>query len=83
MFDLILGIKTLVNVGTILDFQNSTMQIDHAVVVMRPYNSFGQKYNMRVKAFQIYNMYVPPSTGTFTRNHPEPISTRKATKHTI
>ena len=35
------------------------------------------------KAFQTDNVYVPPSTVTFTRNHPEPTSTREATKRTI
>ena len=83
MFDLILGIETLANFGTILDFQNNTIQIDHAVVVMRPYKSLAQKSNMRVKAFQTDNMYVTPCAGTFARNHPEPISTREATKCTI
>ena len=38
---------------------------------------------MRVEAFQTDDMYVPPSTGTFARNYPEPISTREATKRTI
>ena len=83
MFDLILGIETLAKFGTILDFQNSTIQIDHAVVAIRPYKIFARKSNMHVKAFQTDNMYVPPSTGTFTRNHPEPTSTREATKRTI
>ena len=50
---------------------------------MRPYKSFDKKYNMRVEAFQTNDMYVPPNTGTFARNHPEPISTREATKRTI
>ena len=38
---------------------------------------------MRVEAFQTNDMYVPQSTGTFTRNYLEHISTWDATKHTI
>ena len=38
---------------------------------------------MCVKAFQTDNMYVLPSTGTLTRNHTEPISTRDGTKRTL
>ena len=38
---------------------------------------------MCVEAFQQDDMYVPPITGTFARNHPEPISTKEATKRTI
>ena len=83
MFNLILGIETLAKFGMILDFQNSTIHIDNAVVAMRPYTSFDKKSNIRVKAFQTNDMYVPPNTGTFARNHPEPISTREATKRTI
>ena len=83
MFNLILGIETLAKFGTILDFQNSTIQIDHAVVAMRPYTNLANESNMWVKTFNTDDMYVPPSTGTFTRNHPEPISTKEATKRTI
>ena len=83
MFNMILGIETLAKFGTILDLQNGTIQIDHAVVAMKPYKSFARKSNMRVEAFQTDNMYVPPSMGTFARNHLEPISTREATKRTI
>ena len=73
MFDLILGIETLAKFGTVLDFQEHTVQIDHAVVPMRPYTSLAQKYNMRVKAFQTEHTYVPSTTGTFARDDPEPI----------
>ena len=83
MFDLILDIATLAKCGTILDLQNNTIQIDHAVVAMRPYKSFAQKSDIRVEAFQTDDMYVPLSTGTFARNHPEPNSIRDATKRTI
>ena len=83
MFDLILGIETLAKFGTILDFQERTIQIDHAIVAMRPYTSIARKSNMRVKAFQTDDTYRPLSTGTFARNHPEPISTWDATKCTI
>ena len=38
---------------------------------------------MRFEAFQMNDMYVPPNTGTFARNHLEPISTREATQRTI
>ena len=38
---------------------------------------------MRVKVFQMDDMYVPTSTGTFARNRLEPISTQDATKRTI
>ena len=38
---------------------------------------------MRVEAFQTDNMYVPPSTDTFARNHPDSISTKESTKRTI
>ena len=35
---------------------------------------------MCVEAFQAEDMYEPPSTGVFARNHPEPISTWDTTK---
>ena len=50
---------------------------------MRPYTSLAQKSNMRVEAFQTEDVYVPPSTGTFARDHLEPSSTRDATKRTL
>ena len=80
---MILGIETLAKFGTILDFQNITIQIDHVVIAMRPYKSVARKSNMRVKASQTDDTYVLPSTGTFARIHPEPISPRDATKRTI
>ena len=79
MFNLIVGITTLAKFGTVLDFQEHTTHIDHTVVATRPYTNIAQKSNMCVKAFQTNTIYGPPSTGMFTRNHPEPISTRNAT----
>ena len=81
MFDLILGIETLANFGTILDFQDKTIHIDHANIAIRPLHSLGVKSNMHIKAFQTDDVYVPPGTCTgaatsFTRDHLEPMSTR-------
>ena len=84
MFYLILGIEALAKFGTILDFQENTIQINHTTIAMRPYKSLAQKSNLSGKAFQITpNMYVPNSPSTFARDHLEPIGTREATKRTI
>ena len=40
MFVLILRIETLAKFGSILDFQEGTIQIAHRVVAMRPYKRF-------------------------------------------
>ena len=76
MFDLIVDIETSAKFGTFLDFQELTIQIDHTVITAKSYTSPAQKANIRVEAFQAEDMYVPPSTHTFTRNHLEPISTQ-------
>ena len=78
-----LRIETLAKFGTVLNFQEHTIHIDHVVVAMRPYESLASKQNMRVKTFQTEDIHVPPSTGIFARDHVEPISTRDATKCTI
>ena len=85
MFDLlIVGIETLAKGGTVLGFQEHTIQINHEVIAMRPYTSLAQKYHMRVKAFKTNDMYVPPSTGMFARdNLDKPSSTQNATKRAL
>jgi hypothetical protein len=84
MFDLILGIETLAKFGTILDFQECTIQIDHAVVPMIPYKHLHKKkFTMLHGAFRTHVMEVPQTPNTFARDHLEPISTREATKRTI
>ena len=62
--DLIPGIATLAKFGTIWDFQDKTIQIDHAKISMRPLSSLGVKSKMCVEAFQTDNMYV--TSGTYT-----------------
>ena len=76
IFNLILGIEILANVCVVLDFQEQTIQIHHTVITMRPYKRLARKGNICVEPFQTDNTYVPNSTGTFTRDHIEPISTQ-------
>ena len=40
MFDLILGIETLVKFGVILDFKRKVLTIDHHELTMRPLGAF-------------------------------------------
>ena len=42
MFDLILSIETLAKLGTVLDFKELKIQIDHTGIAMRPYMSLAQ-----------------------------------------
>ena len=58
MFNLILDIKTLAKFGTVLNFQECTIKIDHTVIAMRPHTSLAQESNMCVKAFQMEDKYV-------------------------
>ena len=83
IFDLISGIGAFAKCGMVLDLQKHMIQIDHVVIVMRPYTSLARRSNMRVEVLQPNNMYAPPSTGTFSRDHLERISIRKAIKRTI
>ena len=66
MFGLLFGIETLAKFATVLGFQEYTLQIDHVVIVMRPYQSLARKTNMRVEAFQKDNPCVPNSAVTYT-----------------
>ena len=40
MFDLILGVETLVKFGVILDFKRKVLTIDHHELTMRPLGTF-------------------------------------------
>jgi hypothetical protein len=87
MFNLILGIDKVARFGTILDFEDKTIYIDHATISTRPLSNFGLKSNMCIEAFKTDKMYVPSGTNigttSFTRDHLKPINTREATTRTV
>jgi hypothetical protein len=72
MYDLIIGKKTLCNLGVALDFQDKTIKIDKILLPMR----------------NIANLQLKPSITRALRENiccfsQEPISTRSATKHVV
>ena len=74
--DLILGIEPLAKSGTVLDFQNKTIQNDHVKLAIRPFNSVARKSKLSTKAFQTHDTYIPNGPSTFVRVPLEPISTK-------
>ena len=78
MFNLMLGIKSLAKFGTGMDFQDKSIQIDHAKIAIRPYSTIGRKSNQSNDVFQADDMYVSPGTSTFVRDHLKAISIYEA-----
>jgi hypothetical protein len=74
MFNLILGVETLANLGVILDFSRKTIIVDHISNPMQPIQAFESKRML----FQIAQ-----EEKLFPRPALEPISTREATKRAV
>ena len=68
IYDLIIGIESLANMGVILDFSKKKLLIDHVTLPMKPHKKF-----MKSDLLQAQFLTVPQ----------EQISTRSATKHTV
>ena len=58
VYDLIIGVKTMANLGCVLDFQNKEITLDHITIPMRPLRSF-----MDQKALNsLFQAFVKPSS---------------------
>ncbi len=62
MYDLILGVKSLANIGAILDFAESTITIDHVKLPMRAKGH----YNMKSIRDKFRDILEPKSMHTTT-----------------
>ena len=83
MFDLILGVETLVKFGVILDFKCKMLTIDHHELIMRPLGAFSdiEKLYMIAKRNINFVNITPNITpkSQFPKAPPDPGSVRNVT----
>ena len=83
MFDLILGVETLVKFGVILDFKRKVLTIDHHELTMRPLGAFSNiKKLYRIAKGSDDLLRISPNItpkSQFPKAPPDPIKVRNAT----
>ena len=58
VYDLIIGVKTMANLGCVLDFQNKEITLDHITIPMRPLRSFMDQKTLN----SLFQEFIKPSS---------------------